>query len=362
MTDHKCYLVQVFIAPDIITKMDLTTWDLLLRQAQAADVVAKLWYHLAEKGLLDHIPPQALVHLESARVLAAGHKQSVRWEINRISRAFGSVELPVILLKGAAYMMADLPFASGRIFSDIDLLVEQTRLESAERVLLLGGWLNSHHNAYDQRYYRDWMHELPAFRHMTRKSILDVHHTILPLTSRSSLDVSKMFSDIVPLASNPKLFTLSPIDMVLHSAAHLFHEGEFEHGFRGLMDLDGLLRHFSIEVEDFWSTLISRASELDLNKPLYYALRYTELILGTPVPDNALSEIADSVPKGFSAKLMDPLFLRALQPNHQSCDRFGSGLARWLLFIRSHYIKMPLQLLIPHLLRKAFISEKKFRQ
>lgn len=361
MTDHNCYLVQVFITPDIVTEMDLMTWDLLLRQAQAADVVARLWYHLADKGLLDHIPRQVLVHLESARVLAAGHKQSVCWEINRISRAFGSVELPVILLKGAAYLMADLPFASGRTFSDIDLLVEQARLGSAERVLLLGGWLNSHHNAYDQRYYRDWMHELPAFRHMTRKSILDVHHTILPLTSRSTLDVSKMFSDIVPLASHPKLFTLSPIDMVLHSATHLFHEGEFQHGFRGLTDLDGLLRHFSIEVEDFWSKLVARASELGLSKPLYYALRYTELILGTPVPDDAFLEFGDGVPNDISAKLMDALFLRALQPHHYSCDRFGSGLARWFLFVRSHYLRMPFYLLIPHLCHKAFISEKKIR-
>jgi len=29
-------------------------------------------------------------------------------------------------------------------------------------------------------------------------------------------------------------------------------------------------------------------------------------------------------------------------------------LARWLLFVRSHWLKMPVYLMVPHLLRKAF--------
>jgi hypothetical protein len=33
--------------------------------------------------------------------------------------------------------------------------------------------------------------------------------------------------------------------MVLHSATHLFYDGELNHGLRDLVDLDDLLRHFS---------------------------------------------------------------------------------------------------------------------
>jgi len=358
MADKPALLVEVICQPDLVKQFKMSDWDLLLRQAQGADILSRLWFLLEQADVLDYVPPQVLVHLESARILAEGHERSVRWEVNRICYALKSRDVPVILLKGAAYMMADLPFANGRVFSDIDLLVVREDLEKAERALFLNGWLSSHLDDYDKRYYRKWMHELPPLKHMTRRSVLDVHHTILPLTASLKPDSSKLFAAIVPLNGNPQVFTLSPIDMVLHSATHLFHEGEFEHGFRGLTDLDGLLRHFSTDVEDFWIRLIDRAADLDLKKPLYYALKYTQAILFTPIPADAIESIGDGVPKGLSAKLMDALFVRALHPYHYSCDRFGSGLARWLLFVRSHYLRMPLYLLIPHLIRKATKPKK----
>ena len=46
----------------------------------------------------------------------------------------------------------------------------------------------------------------------------------------------------------------------------------------------------------------------------------------------------------------------ALRPVHPSCHVPGEGLARWLLFVRSHWLRMPLQLLVPHLVRKAWMA------
>jgi len=351
-------LVRACCCPEMLTTLEMAGWDLLLRQAQRADILSQLWYLFERNKLLDQVQARVMVHLDSARILAEGHKRSVKWEVNRICHAFRGGDFPVILLKGSAYMLLGLPFADGRVFSDIDLLVERTKLEQAERVLFRQGWLSSHLDEYDQRYYRQWMHELPPLKHMKRRSVLDVHHTILPLTASLKPDSRRLFAGIVPLKDNPQVFTLSPIDMVLHSATHLFHEGEFEHGFRGLLDLDGLLRHISAEIEGFWTKLIDRAAELDLKKPLYYALRYTQKILETPVPADFIDKIGDGVPKGLSAKVMDFLFLRALQPYHYSCERFGSSFARWLLFVRSHYLRMPLYLLIPHLYKKAMKPKK----
>lgn len=353
MADRCPLLVQVFRQPNRVTTFKLADWDLLLRQAQGADVVPRLWPLLDAEGMLDAVPEQVMVHLESGRILAEGHKRFVTWEVNRICHAFKDRDIPVILLKGAAYMLADMPFAAGRVFSDIDLLVARDKLERAEKALFFHGWLTTHLDEYDQRYYRQWMHELPPLRHFKRKSVLDVHHTILPLTATLKPDSAKLFAAIVPLDDNPQVFTLAPIDMVLHSATHLFHEGEFEHGFRGLTDLDGLLRYFSRRIDGFWPELIQRAGELDLKMPLYYALRYTEAILNSPVPRDAIEKIGDAVPRGLRTKFMDLLFYRALQPYHHSCETFGSSSARWLLFVRSHYLRMPFHLLIPHLIKKA---------
>jgi len=52
---------------------------------------------------------------------------------------------------------------------------------------------------------------------------------------------------------------------------------------------------------------------------------------------------------------MDGLFLRGLAPDHPSCDRPLTRAARWLLYARAHKLRMPLHLLIPHLVRKAIM-------
>ena len=196
------------------------------------------------------------------------------------------------------------------------------------------------------------MHEIPPLRHLKRQTSIDVHHNILPKTSRFCPDANKLLANIVKIPEK-NVWVLAPEDRVLHSATHLFHEGEFEQGFRDLSDLDLLLKEFSAQ-ENFWEKLLQRADELKQHIPLYYALRYTHQILQTPVPEKVLKASEQQSPNRINTKLMDALFLRALMPDHESCNDRWTGLARWLLFVRSHWLKMPVYLMVPHLLRKAF--------
>jgi hypothetical protein len=198
------------------------------------------------------------------------------------------------------------------------------------------------------------MHELPPMIHLERNTSIDVHHNILPTTSELCPDANKLLANIVKI-SEKNIWVLAPEDRVLHSATHLFHGGEFEHGFRDLSDLDLLLNEFLIQ-ENFWGNLQQRAGELNQQIPLYYALRYTSLILQTPVPEEVLKASEEHTPNRIKQKFMDALFLRALMPDHQSCNDQWTGFARWLLFIRSHWLKMPWYLLIPHLFRKSIMQ------
>ena len=72
--------------------------------------------------------------------------------------------------------------------------------------------------------------------------------------------------------------------MVLHSAAHLFQDGDLNLAIRDVADISDLLGYFGAE-EEFWHGLAPRARELDLGRPLFYALRYTTRLLGTLVPE-----------------------------------------------------------------------------
>ncbi|MGD2064112.1 MAG: nucleotidyltransferase family protein [Nitrospirota bacterium] len=352
MTTPLDQLTPVLREPQCLTTLGLAEWDLLIRQARRADLLPRLCILLAEQGALDAVPERPRNHLLAARVVADKHAQQVRWEISRIRRALAPTGLPLLLLKGAAYLAAGLPPARGRLFTDIDLLVPKEGLQAVERILLFHGWVTTHLDAYDQRYYRQWMHELPPLRHMHRHSILDVHHTILPETARLHPDPDKLRAAARPVPGMDGVQVLAPTDMVLHSATHLFHDGELNHGLRDLVDLDDLLRHFGAD-ERFWRHLVRRAEELQLTRPLYYALRYTRSILGTPVPDAVMAAADAGRPPTPANAVMGALLRRALAPEHSTCDDRLTGVARWLLYVRSHYLRMPLCLLVPHLVRKS---------
>lgn len=332
--------------------------DLLVRQSRQTMLLARLGIELNEHGYLAQLPAAAQAHFKAAQVVADKQDCAIRWELNRIQAALQNALPEFILLKGAAYVMAGLPAARGRFFSDVDILLPKEKLGAAEAALMLNGWISTHHNAYDQRYYRTWMHELPPMLHLTRQTLLDVHHAILPETARLRPDPQKLIAAAVPIVGYSGLKMLAPADMLLHSATHLFHEGEFDNALRDLSDLDALLLFFSQQQTDFWENLVARAMALDLTRPLYYALRYTAHILNTPVPPAILQNVHLKPPGRLLTRVMDALFSRAFQPRHASCDDWLTRPALWLLFVRSHWLKMPLLLLLRHLLHKALFAPK----
>lgn len=266
--------------------------------------------------------------------------------------------MPVILLKGAAYVMAKLPSAKGRLFSDIDIIVPKDSLNAVEAALMLHGWAATHHDAYDQRYYRTWMHELPPMQHIKRMTVIDVHHAILPETAALHPDSAKLLAAAQLLDGYDDLKVFAPIDMVLHSAVHLFYNDQLDQGLRDLVDIDSLLRHFN-SLQDFWPNLAKRAWELELSRPLFYALRYAILFLKTPVPLEMI-ETAQQMgrPNLFTLIFIDQLFERALMPAHKSCSDWLTGAARQMLYVRATWLRMPSLLLARHLFHKAFISSK----
>jgi phytoene dehydrogenase-like protein len=141
--------------------------------------------------------------------------------------------------------------------------------------------------------------------------------------------------------------------MVLHSAAHLFHEGEPDNLLRDLSDLDLLLRHFSSTESDFWRRLIARADLHGLRLPLRLALRYCHQQLATPIPDAEMHAIGANVSRRWQERLLDFIYSRALQPTHSTAADHWTAWCNRALYARSHALRMPWPLLTYHLLHKA---------
>jgi hypothetical protein len=340
--------------PDQHPELGGRDWETLLSQARRSRLIGRLASHHLDKGWLASIPLGPRPHLESGLRLADRQQHEVRWEVDCIVRALRSVDAPVVLLKGAAYLMADFPSACGRLFSDIDIMVPREMIDSAEGALFAAGWISDERDPYNQRYYREWMHEIPPLRHVQRNTYIDLHHTITPPTSRFAVDGARLLNQIVPIDDEQKIFVLAPVDMVLHSAVHLFTEGEFSAGLRDLLDLKDLLEHFSKQPA-FWQELFNRSDELGLQIPLFHALFHIQRLIGYAPPAQWADRVRKLSPPAPARLLMGWLLGLALRPDHPSCNTRWTGLARWLLYVRSHALRMPLYLAVPHLIRKAWM-------
>lgn len=350
------WLIRLCLQPEQALALSLTDWSLLIRQARAANLLALLADTLDRAGLLEQLPEPPRHHLNSALTLVQRQRQSVLWEIERLEEALQPLEQPFVLLKGAAYVAAELPLAAGRLLSDVDILVAEQELAHAEQLLAIHGWHGAHHHPYDQHYYRTWMHELPPLLHLKRQSVLDVHHRILPRTCRNSPDPASLLADSQPLAGFDKARLPSNVDLLLHSAIHLFHESELHHGLRDLFDLRQLFRLFGSQ-QRFWSQLLDRATQWRQRPALFHACRHVEGLLDDELPTPVKQALADSAPRWPVLKMLDFCYRRALQPQHPSCAPTGTAVALAGLYLRGHWLRMPPHLLLPHLLRKALRSE-----
>jgi hypothetical protein len=351
-------LTRVLRTPQSMAALDAPAWELVLRQAGAADLGATLALLAEEHGVFKTLPARVQRRLGWERTAWERHGQAVRFETRQVRHALLGTGLPLILLKGTAYVAAGLPAAAGRLFSDIDLLVPKERLAEVESLLMAHGWVSTHHDAYDQRYYREWMHELPPMQHMRRATVIDVHHAILPETAAVRPDPARLRAGARAIPGDSGLHVLAPCDMVLHSATHLFYEGEYDHGLRDLFDLHRLLCHFGATEPGFWTALPARARELELARPLFYALRYCIQLLGTPVPAATLKAAAGGRPNRALLGLMDGLFARALRPMHPSCAGRLTPVADAMLYIRGNWLRMPPLMLSRHLFHKAFLTSE----
>jgi hypothetical protein len=337
-------LLNVFRHPEECLRFDPAQWNYLLRAASETKLLARL-AHLLDTGRVLHIPPPAADVLRWAKGYTSTQERAIRWEVRQILAALRDYDGPIVLLKGAAYIMASLSPARGRTLNDVDIMVPRQSLSRVEAAFLGSGWEHGKLDGYDQSYYRRWMHELPPLQHRERETTLDVHHTILPETGRLHPRAEELFSAARPIPGT-RLQVLHPADMILHSAAHLFQDGAVAGSLRDLFDIHDLLDSFRREPE-FSEVLRRRALLHQLTRPLFYALRYCSIYLGTQVPPTL-----DGAPPPWVIKLMDTAVSRALLPAPPGVRARGA-VSRTFLFVRSHWLRMPAHLLVPHLLRKS---------
>lgn len=346
-------LVHALRDPVVTAAMSEGAWSALLATARRTNLIGALAAQLQAAGVA--APPRAQQHLDGALQLAARQRLSVQWEAHRLQGALGELGILVVLLKGAAYVMAPHapPLGAGRLFGDIDVLVPREALGEVESALMLDGWVSAKSDAYDQRYYREWMHEIPPMQHIRRNTVIDVHHTILPLTSRNAPDPAQIIARATPLAALPALRVPAPEDLVVHSITHLVHEGELHNGLRDLHDIHSMLQRFGQE-PGFWGRLLASGAGNDLAGPLLLGLRLVQAVFESPVPAEVLATLQAQAAPRWRRRWLLPVYARALRPPTDEGAGAAEAIARLAIFVRAHALRMPMPLLLRHLSIKAW--------
>ena len=345
------HLLAILAQPALAADLLLPEWSRLVAVARSVNLLGALAEGLHACGVRAAAP--AARHLEGVRQLGQRQQLSVAWEAQCLRTALGGLGAPVVLLKGAAYVLGYPEIARGRLFGDIDILVPHALLGNVESQLMLGGWASAKSDAYDQRYYREWMHELPPMVNIKRGTVLDVHHTILPLTARNSPDPASIIDRAVPVNGFPELRVPCPEDLLIHSVTHLMHEGELRNGLRDLHDIDRMVRLFSAQ-DDFWPRLATIAAGNDLALPVARGLSLARRILGTPVPDAVPARLAPGIERLASTRVLEQIFVSALHSPHAAKRCWSARVAHGFIYLRGHWLRMRPARLTHHLAIKAW--------
>jgi Uncharacterised nucleotidyltransferase len=355
-------LVKALRDPASTAVLDADGWTALIAIARAEQLIGTLAMRLEGQT----VPGAVGGILADARINADQQKRSALWEAECAARALADYPGKVVLMKGTAYVAAGLKAGEGRHIGDLDIMVAREDLSAVEALLLTkGGWEWVKEEAYDDAYYRDHMHELPPMIHKERDRMIDVHHTILPLTARPRPDAVGMLADSQQISAKDtvsaelvevrevahdrastgsalsgKMCILSPADMTCHCAAHLIADGDLAGGLRNLWDFHCLLSEFAETDPSYFEQLKIRAFHHQLLPAVHRTARLAHLLYDTDIPKEWRS---------WNSK--DKWFI-ACMTARDGWGRSSRKPIRLIFYIRSHWMRMPPMMLARHLWTK----------
>ena len=338
-----CSLLELLREPSAVRAMSPILWEPVIRLARGARLHATLGHRLqVDPAVWDAVPARPRGHLRAAMNFAAWRRHLLAAELRALDAVFPA-RIEVVLIKGAAYHAQGLRLAEGRLSADVDLLVRRDDLDVAEAALIAAGWTSTVTDPYDQRYYREWSHELPPMQAEGHALEVDLHHGIAPVTSRCRPDPAALWAARRALPDS-RYFVLDPADQLIHAVVHLFQDTELDGRLRDLVDIDAMVRALPGE-DSALRALVSHVSRFGAERLFWYALRACQRWLGTPVPP-----VLWPVPPSRTAqRVIDWMLSRTLLPRlPEEAPGLDGVCASQLAKLRYHRMRMPTGLLLRH--------------
>lgn len=338
-------VVMGFCKPEVTLKFSLSQWSIFIFILRENQILARFYHLSIQDHVFERFPKKVQQHLLSAKVQANRQANQAKFEAFTLTKQLADIDKKPIFLKGVAYTLLGNCASRGRTYSDMDVLVNKQDIKTIEQKLTMHGWFAKEIDDYDEKYYREWAHEIPPLQQHIRGTIADIHHNLIPPISGRAPDISLFTAELMQTTSN--LATLSNHGLVLHSIIHLFFNEDFSHAFRDVTDLH-LLFTEQHNNEKFWLSLLQLSQKTGFTRELYFAVRYCQKITKTEFPSSFILAINKFQPPSLKLSFHDFIFIRVLNPRHSSLDSWQTNVAELLATIRGHLLKMPLHILLYH--------------
>ena len=297
-------------------------WPTALHRAESYGTAALLRFNLAQIGALESVPPTIRARLERASHEWAARHLAYISEAARLIEAFAAGAITTLPLKGAALMLGGYyPQAGLRAAVDMDLLVEPSQIDGAERIAAACGYVEIGKRSQLRARQRlpNELNHLPPRRGLSGL-ILELHHRAFHYTS-GARDVG--FAEMSERAGHrlttagATLLLPAAEDLCLHLAHHTMADLQSTQAIlRTLADL-----HFIFQREpgakEKWR---QRATEFGLAGAIHLACESLRL-----VADGTLEELEGMSPQAEATLLLETALLAepaALAEAARLCEYF----------------------------------------
>jgi hypothetical protein len=300
-----CFCARIHIDEDTKNRIAETlnlnlNWDYIVQKAKGQGVAPLLYHHLSKNRGGSQPPAEIIATLRKVYERNIGRNMLLYQTLNQILKTFKEESIQVIVLKGAFLAETIYPNIALRPMFDIDLLI---RPEDLARVRQLIEDLGYHHCLVEGKLLDEAFIGRSAY---LKQFMLHIHWTLVNVERYkrvTSIDVEAMWRRAKPVKiAGSEAKTLSPEDMLLYLCLHL----SIHHVFSGLIrfcDIREVIKFYDGQID--WERLTINAQRFKLQRPIYYALYYTKELLGTPIPQDVLTELKPLKTNHWETKIIE---------------------------------------------------------
>ena len=259
-------------------------WDYFLELARVYRVIPFIYRHL--QSLDVDIPDRIKQELREGAGLIFARNINALADIKLCTELFRKEGIEVLFIKGVPFMFDVYRDAGLRSFTDIDILVKAKDFRRTDKALKEKGFRLYENRGIFNHYRAQKMYSLDE------RVYLDVHMDLIGRRLHNRLlgiDKKKVWEDRREVClRGVRIHTLDIVHGLLYHCMHV----SIQHGFLGLIwyvDINEFMNRYGGGMD--WDRVLDLARSYGIRRPLYYSLRFTKEMFGTPVPGYVMERL-----------------------------------------------------------------------